>query len=531
MITKAIIKQLNTQDNNHCLVFIPLLKKANDDEKNVTLEATFTTISGLDNIYKVNDVVYIGFEDDEYNHPVILGKLHTKKENSNEITTTVVSKASQVLETTRLPENTLIGDLNIKDVNKKAQHADDLANLIYRTQKSSSGGGKIDDVKVDGTSVVTDKVANIDLQPVRDSISAEEARAKAAEETLAKDLTGYVTLDTDQTITGKKRTAQILTYVGERPEGLPEGYEPAVVTLNGVKIDTGIKVSSLTLPTIIAEVKFLSQGDCDFFGTPSVSPATILFNINTQTGASYVRWGTAGSTYFNVFSWAPLNSGFNNITLQSMAGNSHSAYLNDGLIGEASYTASFSNAADIFIGQGRSNNASSSWKKFVIMDDLTKVFDGIAALETSTGNAGFYDAVSKTFKTVSGATGVKDESDYALASDLEGVYQKKLTAGTLIEILNDKISTTAEKNVIEGIKVDGDKLPLTEKIATLGKLSLKDEVAESDLNSTLLNKLNYITSVSSSFEVTDGNLDLKSVSTDLLENGAKDLILDAGGAS
>lgn len=152
------------------------------------------------------------------------------------------------------------------------------------------------------------------------------------------------------------------------------------------------------------------------------------------------------------------------------------------------------------------------------------------SLEKAISEAGKIDDVK-----VNGTSVVTDKvanvdlTDYALASDLEGVYQKKLTAGALIEILNDKISTTAEKNVIEGIKVDGDKLPLTEKIATLGKLSLKDEVAESDLNSTLLNKLNYITSVSSSFEVTDGNLDLKSVSTDLLENGAKDLILDAGG--
>lgn len=150
-------------------------------------------------------------------------------------------------------------------------------------------------------------------------------------------------------------------------------------------------------------------------------------------------------------------------------------------------------------------------------------------LENAISKAGKIDDVR-----VNGTSVVTDKvanidlSDYALVSDLDG-YQEKLTAGTLIQILDNKISTTAEKNVIEGIKVDGDKLPLTEKIATLGKLSLKDEVAESDLNSTLLNKLNYITSVSSSFEVTDGNLDLKSVSTDLLENGAKDLILDAGG--
>lgn len=107
--------------------------------------------------------------------------------------------------------------------------------------------------------------------------------------------------------------------------------------------------------------------------------------------------------------------------------------------------------------------------------------------------------------------------------------QDKLTAGTLIEIVNNEISTSAEKNVIDGIAVNGEKLPLVDKITELGKLSLKDEIAESDLNSTLLDKLNYITSVSEAFEVSNGNLSLKSVSTDLLENGAEDLILDAGG--
>lgn len=54
-------------------------------------------------------------------------------------------------------------------------------------EKAISEAGKIDDVKVDGTSVVTDKVANIDLQPIRDSISDEETRAKAAEDKIIED--------------------------------------------------------------------------------------------------------------------------------------------------------------------------------------------------------------------------------------------------------------------------------------------------------------------------------------------------------
>lgn len=59
-------------------------------------------------------------------------------------------------------------------------------------EKAISEGGKIQDVKVDGESVVTDKVANIDLQPVWDSISSEAARAAEAEEKLAADLSTEV---------------------------------------------------------------------------------------------------------------------------------------------------------------------------------------------------------------------------------------------------------------------------------------------------------------------------------------------------
>jgi hypothetical protein len=77
-------------------------------------------------------------------------------------------------------------------------------------EKAISEGGKIQDVKVDGESVVTDKVANIDLQPVRDSISAEEARAKAAEQQIADN---YVKKSGD-TMTGKL-TATHLEAVGD----------------------------------------------------------------------------------------------------------------------------------------------------------------------------------------------------------------------------------------------------------------------------------------------------------------------------
>lgn len=79
--------------------------------------------------------------------------------------------------------------------------------------------GKIDDVKVNGTSVVTDKVANIDL-------------------------TNYVDLTSEQSISGKK-IFEVKPCYATTSQELPEGYT-AVEYISGVTspdayIDTGIK--------------------------------------------------------------------------------------------------------------------------------------------------------------------------------------------------------------------------------------------------------------------------------------------------
>jgi hypothetical protein len=55
-------------------------------------------------------------------------------------------------------------------------------------EESIKQAGKVDDVLVDNSSVVTNKVAKIDLQTIRDSISLEEARARGAEQSLSDDV-------------------------------------------------------------------------------------------------------------------------------------------------------------------------------------------------------------------------------------------------------------------------------------------------------------------------------------------------------
>ena len=102
-----------------------------------------------------------------------------------------------------------------------------------------SKAGKIDDVKIDGTSVVTDKVANIDL-------------------------TDYVTLDTDQTITGEKtiandfNTQSILPIsAGTYSLGSDKLYYKDLY-LSGSISD---KASSITVAEIVAKQDALTAGD------------------------------------------------------------------------------------------------------------------------------------------------------------------------------------------------------------------------------------------------------------------------------
>lgn len=142
MITKATIKKLNTNENNHCLVFIPFLKKANDMTDDATLEATFTSISGIENTYKVGDVVYVEFEDNEYSRPVIVGKLYTDKENADEITTTIIAKASQITTTSKLPDSTYLGDSDSDSLITKIERAEYLSESNYENKQDKLISGQ-----------------------------------------------------------------------------------------------------------------------------------------------------------------------------------------------------------------------------------------------------------------------------------------------------------------------------------------------------------------------------------------------------
>ena len=136
MITKAIIKRLCTLDDNHFSVYVPLLRKANADEADATMEATLICIPGIENTLQVGDVVYVSFEDDNYDRPIILGNLYIGQKEKDDITTTLTTKSIEVTETNKLPLNTIIGDISVMDLQTKLTGLKDInhieaVNVIY----------------------------------------------------------------------------------------------------------------------------------------------------------------------------------------------------------------------------------------------------------------------------------------------------------------------------------------------------------------------------------------------------------------
>lgn len=74
MIIKAIIQKLPKLDDNHYTIRIPFM------EDHTKVEAEFQALlshtPGIYDSYKVGDVVFISFENEKLDTPIILGKLY-----------------------------------------------------------------------------------------------------------------------------------------------------------------------------------------------------------------------------------------------------------------------------------------------------------------------------------------------------------------------------------------------------------------------------------------------------------------------
>lgn len=74
MVAKGIIKSIDFNGNT-CTVRVPVLENAINNSE-VIMQATISTVPGIYNGYKEGDVVIVAFENNEFDKPVILGKLY-----------------------------------------------------------------------------------------------------------------------------------------------------------------------------------------------------------------------------------------------------------------------------------------------------------------------------------------------------------------------------------------------------------------------------------------------------------------------
>ena len=74
MLTKAIIQSID-YTKNLCKVRIPLFENASRNVDMIEADAQFNIVPGIYNSYKTGDIVFIGFEENKMELPVILGKL------------------------------------------------------------------------------------------------------------------------------------------------------------------------------------------------------------------------------------------------------------------------------------------------------------------------------------------------------------------------------------------------------------------------------------------------------------------------
>ena len=83
MITKGLIRSIN-RAGNRCVVRLPLFETASSTTP-VEIEALISITPGMYNNLFVNDVVFVAFEENALEKPIVVGKLYTG--SANEINT------------------------------------------------------------------------------------------------------------------------------------------------------------------------------------------------------------------------------------------------------------------------------------------------------------------------------------------------------------------------------------------------------------------------------------------------------------
>jgi len=136
MLAKGIIDSIDFSSNT-CIVRIPQFETANSDP--IILSATFSITPGMYNGYKENDVVWVAFENNRLEHPVVIGKLFlgTEKENKDP-RGTINCMISTTSQKANIPQDTVLTN----------EVSDDIPNTQVPYNNINEIANKLNDVDV-----------------------------------------------------------------------------------------------------------------------------------------------------------------------------------------------------------------------------------------------------------------------------------------------------------------------------------------------------------------------------------------------
>jgi hypothetical protein len=136
VLTKAIIQSID-YTKNMCRVRIPLFENASRNVSMIEADAQINIVPGIYNSYKTGDIVFIGFEENKMELPVILGKLFVSASvEADSYRGNVSGNSLSVTDTAQLPYSTVFSYDKIaqnntlyKNLNTPKKLADSILNL------------------------------------------------------------------------------------------------------------------------------------------------------------------------------------------------------------------------------------------------------------------------------------------------------------------------------------------------------------------------------------------------------------------
>lgn len=136
MLTKAIIQSID-YTKNMCRVRIPLFENAARNINIIEADAQINIVPGIYNSYKTGDIVFIGFEENKMELPIILGKLFVSASaEADSYRGNVSGNSLAITDTAQLPYSTVFNydkiaqnDMLYKDLNTPKKLADGIINL------------------------------------------------------------------------------------------------------------------------------------------------------------------------------------------------------------------------------------------------------------------------------------------------------------------------------------------------------------------------------------------------------------------